>query len=213
MCGDDFHSEGRGRQGDNRRGGHIKVPGTAAEPVRQRLAGGKTEYLEEESDLGMAGETHEEGGSGSDYIGGVLSRGITGSATLWGRDMGPHIFDGEDNGGCTYRVLEIDDGEERKESAGRVLEEGICRQRAKDGGDTTIAKRTFDKRQATVVECVATRPIFKVCVQEETDHVGGGRQRAPWWRKTAVEAQLRATLKVILETERDQRKQESCRRG
>ena len=52
------------------------------------------EYLEGEAYLGVAGETLEAGRSRSDSLSSVLLRGSTGGATLWGRDMFPHVFDG-----------------------------------------------------------------------------------------------------------------------
>ena len=54
------------------------------------------EYLEGEVDLEMSGENLEIGGSIYDSLGNVLLRGIIGNAHLQGRDMSPHVFDGEE---------------------------------------------------------------------------------------------------------------------
>ena len=44
MRGDNFQIDGRGRRGDNRRGGRIQVNGTSSGSVRRRLVSGQTEY-------------------------------------------------------------------------------------------------------------------------------------------------------------------------
>ena len=58
------------------------------------------------------------------------------------------------------------------------------------------------RRQATVAEWVTNRPIFEVCTYE-IGYEGGGRQRALWWRHTAADTHLRATLKAILAAARE----------
>ena len=57
----------------------------------------------------MAKGTFEAGGSGPDSIGDVLLNGSTGGDTLQGRDMGPHVFNGEETQGGAYRVLASND--------------------------------------------------------------------------------------------------------
>ena len=42
----------------------------------------------------------------------------------------------------------------------------------------------IDRRQATVVEWVALRPILDVC-DRETGYEGGGSRQVPWWRQMA----------------------------
>ena len=54
----------------------------------------------------------------------------------------------------------------------------------------------IERRQATMAEWVALRPILEVC-DRETGYEGGGRLREPWWRQMAVRKQLSATLKKI----------------
>ena len=73
--------------------------------------------------------------------------------------------------------------------------------------------RTYiDIRQAKVAHWVSLWTIFEVCAQERGYKVRGWR-RAPWWRQTAEDAQLRATLKYISEDSRERRQQESVRSG
>ena len=57
------------------------------------------EYSQGEADLGTARENIEVGGRGSDSIAEILSHGSIGGATIWGRDMGPHVFDVEETRG------------------------------------------------------------------------------------------------------------------
>ena len=50
---------------------------------------------------------------------------------------------------------------------------------------TQTIRTYWERRQATVAEWVATRPIFDVCAQE-TGYEGGGRLLVPWWGQKAV---------------------------
>ena len=68
-------------------------------------------------------------------------------------------------------------------------------------------------RQVMVAKWVDLCTIFEVCVKEETRYKGGGQRQSPWWQHTAVDNQLRATLKYILEDASKQRRQESVRNG
>ena len=52
------------------------------------------------------------------------------------------------------------------------------------------------RKQATVAQCVALRPLFEVCERGEW-YEGGGRRREAWWRQEATEKQLRVTLEGI----------------
>ena len=70
----------------------------------------------------------------------------------------------------------------------------------------------IDRRQATVAEWVALRPIFEACTKE-TGYEEGGRQQEPWWRQAEANNQLRSTLEEISATSRERRQQESGRRG
>ena len=62
----------------------------------------------------------------------------------------------------------------------------------------------IDKRQATVAEWVALRPILKIC-DKETCYKGGRRFWELWWRKTSARKHMGATLKDILLAARDRR--------
>ena len=63
-------------------------------------------------------------------------------------------------------------------------------------GTETLGTYT-DKQQETVVYWVALRPIIDIC-NRETGYQGGGRRRELWWRQTAAQNQLIATLEDIL---------------
>ena len=66
----------------------------------------------------------------------------------------------------------------------------------KEAGIQTLGTY-IDKRQATVAEWVALRSILEICDREKVYKVGG-RRRGPWWRQTADQEQLSATLEDIL---------------
>ena len=59
---------------------------------------------------------------------------------------------------------------------------------------------------------VALRPVFEICAKE-TGFKSGERARETWWRQTAVERQLKTTLKEISSETRERRQRESGRRG
>ena len=89
----------------------------------------------------------------------------------------------------------------------------------KEGGERVIQatgkkplREYIERRQATVAEWVALRPLFKVC-RKETGFEGGGRARKQWWRQTAAELQLKTTQKEILAVVRERRRQEFGRHG
>ena len=66
--------------------------------------------MEGEADLEVAGEIIKAGRSISDSLGGILLRGSTFGATLWGRDICPQVLDGEDTREVAQRVLTTGDG-------------------------------------------------------------------------------------------------------
>ena len=70
----------------------------------------------------------------------------------------------------------------------------------------------IEKRQAVVADWVTLRPVFKVYVKE-TGFEGRGRARKQWWRLTAMEWQLKTTLKEIFSAARERQQQESVRHG
>ena len=76
---------------------------------------------------------------------------------------------------------------------------------------TQMLREYMYRRQATVAEWVAPRPIFYLCAIE-TGYEGGGGLRVPWWRQKAEEDQLRVVVEDILAASRVQRQQESGRR-
>ena len=55
-------------------------------------------------------------------------------------------------------------------------------------------------------EWVVLCSIYEVCDKDMCCE-GGGMLREPWWRQTAVQKQLRATLKEILMAARERRKE------
>ena len=93
------------------------------------------------------------------------------------------------------------DGTWRSESAAKVLTEL---------GTQTLGAY-IDKRQATVTEWVALRPIIDI-YHKETGYEGGGRRQDLWWRKMAARKQLSEMLEEVLATARA-RRWESGRRG
>ena len=54
----------------------------------------------------------------------------------------------------------------------------------------------IDRRQATVAEWVALRPILEI-YNRDTGYEGGGRLWEPWWIQTTAIKQLSYTLKEI----------------
>ena len=64
----------------------------------------------------------------------------------------------------------------------------------------------IDRRQAMIPEWVALQPVFEVSVKV-TWLKGGGRAQDQWCCQTAVERQLKTTLKEILAAARDLRRQ------
>ena len=82
-------------------------------------------------------------------------------------------------------------------------ENGTWRQVAADkileNSGTQSLGTYIDRRQATVEEWGALRPILEVC-DRETGYKGRGRRRDLWCRQTAAIHQLSATLKEILAT-------------
>ena len=47
---------------------------------------------------------------------------------------------------------------------------------------TQLARNYIERRQATVAQWVALRPLFEVCARE-TWYAGGGSRREAWWRQ------------------------------
>ena len=93
------------------------------------------------------------------------------------------------------------DGTWRSEAADKFI---------KEAGTQSLGAY-IDKRQATVAEWVALRPIIEV-YDKETCNDGGRRRCLPWWQETAERKHLSATLKYILAATRD-RRWKSGRRG
>ena len=81
------------------------------------------------------------------------------------------------------------------------LRERLCWKAASkkvlQGAETQPIQTYLDRRQATVSEWVALRPIFNVCARE-TGYEGGGNLRVPWQRQEAAEKQLKFKLEEIL---------------
>ena len=66
----------------------------------------------------------------------------------------------------------------------------------KEPGTQTLGEH-IDKRQAKVAEWVSLIPIMDIC-NRETGYEVGGRCIETWWRQTAAQKQLSATLEEIL---------------
>ena len=80
------------------------------------------------------------------------------------------------------------------------------------GAGTQPLQTYVDRRQATVAEWVALRPIFDICARE-MGYEGGGRLWVPWWRQAAAEKQLKVTVEAVWEAARVRRQQKPVRRG
>ena len=70
--------------------------------------------------------------------------------------------------GMSVRKLGVDTWQ--KEGSKRVLK----------ATGTKPLQEYIERRQATVAEWAALRPVFKVCAKE-TGFEGGGRAREQWW--------------------------------
>ena len=84
-----------------------------------------------------------------------------------------------------------------KKSKAKRLRDGSWRE-AEDnkvllGAETQPLRTYLDRRQATVTEGVALRPVFDVCTRE-TGYEGGGKLRMPWRRQAAAEKQMKVTV-------------------
>ena len=93
--------------------------------------------------------------------------------------------------------------------------DGICRIKAptkviKEAGTHTL-EEYIEKREEIVEEWLGLRPILEIC-DRETGYEGGYMCDEPWWRQTADQKNLSATLEEISTAEREQR-WESVRRG
>ena len=56
----------------------------------------------------------------------------------------------------------------------------------------------IDKRQERLAEWVELRKILDICYREK-GYKGGGRRREKWWRQTADQKQLSATLEETVD--------------
>ena len=54
-----------------------------------------------------------------------------------------------------------------------------------------LAMTYIGRRQATVAQWVALRPLFEVCAREK-GYEGGGSRREDLWRQEVIEKRLRA---------------------
>ena len=122
--------------------------------------------------MGTIREVAEEGGSGPNCLSKFLTRGGTVSATLWVGKLGVDGSDAEKLKGVHVSFMrqvtgmkaqKLGDENWQKEGAGGVIQE--------EG--TKPLQDYINRRQVTVAEWVALRPIFKVCAKE-TGYEGGG---------------------------------------
>ena len=73
-----------------------------------------------------------------------------------------------------------------------------------EAAGTQSARIYIERRQATVAQWVALRPLFEVC-KRYTRYEGGGRRRKVCWHQEATEKQLWATLEGPREAKRRRR--------
>ena len=66
-------------------------------------------------------------------------------------------------------------------------EEGI-----RESGGTQSDRIYIEKRQATMAQWVALRPLFGVCARD-TLYEGGGHRRKAWWRQDLTDKNSRPT--------------------
>ena len=105
------------------------------------------------------------------------------------------------------QVTQKQERQRRDGSRHKVTEEAVLQ-----GAGTQSLRTYVDRRQATVAEWVALRPIFDVSVRE-TGYEGGGRLLVPWWRQEAAENQLKVAVEAISAAARVRWRQGSGRRG
>ena len=154
--------------------------------------------------MGSFREVDAEGGDGSSSIDKFLLQCGRSSADIWVRDLGAVGCNGEKTRGHTSGFHMAGDRKEGKKAKRWFWEENGAPKRATAGGDTTAW------RQAAVTEWMDLRSILKVCTKE-TGYQGRGRDRELWWRQTAANKQLRATLEDILAAARERQIQEPGR--
>ena len=161
---------------------------------------------------GQIGGHPEVGGGGPYHFCGILQSGGTGGAPVRGGDVGLISGHGEaDSGGPhVFFLRQVTGKRERRRQDGTWRQEGA--ESVLKAAGTQDIRTYINRRQAKVAQWVAVRPIFEICVRE-TGYEGRGRRRTPWWRQTAADAQLRATLKEISADARERRRRESGRRG
>ena len=66
---------------------------------------------------------------------------------------------------------------------------------------TQLARTYIGRRQATVSQWVALRPLFDVCAREIW-YEGRAHKREAWWRQEATKKQLRSTMASSREAQR-----------
>ena len=113
------------------------------------------------------------GGGGPDHVCSVLQSDGIGGDFFRGKDVGLVRGHGEEDIRVPHGFFVAGDGEIGKEVNEWDLETGRGQSSVEGGGKQDI--RTYiDRRQVTVAQWVALRPIFEVCVQEETGYAGRG---------------------------------------
>ena len=121
MRGGGVQTNRRRRRGLHRGVGFFQVPGKYIGMVRQRLAGGPSEFWESPPGLDPDGEAATEVGGGATSVHHVLSGGGPDSPPFWGGYLGFVGGDVQEVGGDTFEVPKADNGTEGSATEGRVL--------------------------------------------------------------------------------------------
>ena len=133
-----------------------------------------------------------EGGGGTGCLGKVLSCGSSGSAVVWGKNVGDISKNIAEVRGSECGFPDTGNKVKDKVTEGRVVEEGGDK-KLLQGMGTQPLQTYLDRRQVTVVEWVDLRPIIGVFTRD-TGYEGGGELQVTWRRQAAVETQLKVTV-------------------
>ena len=66
----------------------------------------------------------------------------------------------------------------------------------REAAGTQLAMTYIGRKQATVAQWIALRPIFEGCASK-TGYKGGSFRREDWWRQGVTDKKLWATLEEI----------------
>ena len=128
----------------------------------------------------MAQEDTVEGGDGSGHLRKVLSRGNTGGAVVWGRDVGVFGANGAEARGNSCGFSETGDKVEGKKTEGRFVAEGCGKQSTSGSGDTTTPDLLG--KEASDSGGMGSPTAHIRCMREGGGLRGRGKLRVPWCR-------------------------------